>query len=573
MEIIALVALVAGAWWLIRHYRSPGHVEDQWRPLAPAPSPRAESSTHDRHRASEPSVVASLTMLEARLQATTLSFAVAILFAALSAGAMLGWIDIYDNAAVVGRLFLHFGILAYPVTGMALIATNRAVLRDRREGTTELTLATPVGHTPRTLAAIVGAWPFAVLLLVAMTVLAVANTTGATPANPAGGWGPGWLPESLLAIALVAGGAALGGALARWIPFGLAAPVALIAIFFASGALNGLTHRARFLAPWTAPPPHLAPEFMIRPSWRHLTYVIGLVGIVLIVALLRHHRNRAVAIALALTVALTVGAALMQLSTPSIAEFRRIAERVNEPGHRCRESGTVRACTASGYERWQSVWIRGAEDVRATIPVTSPTYAAIQTVGDRGRGALEPGVRERVTGMSTGYGYAGGRRADERGELNMTWWVLPSHAAVGLPRVVPESGRPCYSGGQARAVVAVWALIVATGSDFEAWYESVAAEADGIGDTWDAASAPWAITYWPATWDTDTTVPVVYARTDVRLALALAQRSQTKELLRAGWERWTDPATTSAELAQDLSVADPTDATTTRVPSGLRVCT
>ncbi|MBK5289039.1 MAG: hypothetical protein JJE46_11290, partial [Acidimicrobiia bacterium] len=257
---------------------------------------------------------------------------------------------------------------------------------------------------------------------------------------------------------------------------------------------------------------------------------------------------------------------------PAQAEVQKVAERVNRPGDRCVESRGVRACTARGYEKWRAAWIGAAQRVRATVPVTSPTYVAVQQVGDRGRNALDAEVRERIVGMGTGYGYFGKTRSDDRGFENIAWSVLPANAAVGLPRAVETAGRPCYAGGQARAVLALWALIRATGSEFDTWYLPVATDSDGIGDTWDAANAPWAIAFWPPTWDTDATVPVVYARTDVRLALALAHRTTTQAELRTSWARWTHPAATSTELADAFSVPDPTDARTSRVPGELETC-
>ncbi len=564
MPILLLLAVVGGCWWLLRLRRGKDVVgTDTW-------SGAARGATVDpTPHGSVGAVTAALSRVEAGQFAASLSFILAVVMSLLAV-VVINLSDGYENDAIFGRLFQHFGVLVYPIAGLALVAVNRAMLRARREGTIELLTSTPTASSTRTVAHMISVWP---ALLLAMGTLVAATISVLARGQAVGSWGPDWLAEVLLALALVAGGGALGVALGRWIPHGIVPAIALLGILGATGTLNGLdpfTNRARNWSLWSSPPPDLDPMFVLRPAWPHLVYVIGLVGIVAALAVMRSRRGWAPIGALVVGLALAGTGAVIQARPVTAADAARIANSI-DADLECRTDAEIRTCTYPGYGAWRADWAKGARRVLALVPPASrPTpYVARQVVGNRGLSNLDPEVRDRLRDRipAGSYGFGGP-------DTEVTWFVLPAQAATGLPTSVRGVRPPCYAGNQARAVLAVWLTLATATNAVDSVIQDPDEEFSGVGASWHLADAPWATVIWPSSNHTDADSPIVYARADVDAARQMATRpvADVQRVLGEDWSRWKDAATPTSELVRALALAPVDFATARKVPAGLARC-
>ena len=564
MEILLLLAVAGGLWWLLQLRRAKDVVRtDTW-------SGEKRGATVDAvPRGSIRAVTAALARVEARQFASSVSFVLAVVISLLVL-VVISTSDGYENDAIFGRLFQHFGALVYPIAGLALVAVNRATLRARREGTIELLTSTPTTSSTRTVAHMVSVWP---ALLAAVVTLSAATIWVLARGHAVGGWGPNWLAEVLLAVTLVAGGGALGVALGRWIPHGIVPAIALLGSLGVTGNLNGLdpfTNRARNWSLWSSPPPDLDPMFVLRPAWPHLVYVIGLVGIVAALAVMRTQRGGVPIGALVVGLALAGTGAVLQTSPVTAADAARIANSI-DTDLECRTHAEIRTCTYPGYGAWRADWTKGARQVLALVPPASrPTpYVARQVVGNRGISNLDPEVRDRLRDRipAGSYGFGGP-------DTEVTWYLLPAQAATGLPTSVRGTRPPCYAGNQSRAVLALWLTLATAPQALDSVIQDPNEEFSGVGASWHAAGAPWATVIWPSSARTDADAPVVYARADIDAARQMAARpvADIRSALGEDWSRWKGAATPTAELVDALGLAPVDSATARKVPDGLAPC-
>ncbi len=140
--------------------------------------------------------------------------------------------------------------------------------------------------------------------------------------------------------------------------------------------------------------------------------------------------------------------------------------------------------------------------------------------------------------------------------------------SVDLPSV-PVNDLPCWVGGQARGIVALW----------------VASGGMGGADAKRFASGTWSRftdsegkldvpTEWTAgyIWVSNATPPVLWSATDIAAAQALLILDSTlvRDTLWADWQRWNDPSATAEDLMTELGVASTN--VPSAIPAGLVAC-
>lgn len=534
-------------------------------------------------RGTASAVAVALGRVEARKIAMSVSFAVGIAFSALALFAM-GTFDTFDNGDLWGRVVQHLGLVAYPLAGMTLIAANRATLRSRREGTEELFTAAPTTRTTRTAGHLlsVDAGALAAVLLVA-AVLFISPFRERT-----GPLGPQWVAEVLAAVAFVVGAGALGVLLARWLPHGIVAPIALVGILFGTLGFNGVrpfTNPTRYWAPWASPPPDLAPEFVLRPAWPHLLYLAGLIVLVVAVALLRTSHGNVVVATVTVGAVVAASGAWFQSRPVSTRDAARVASQINHPGaHQvCRVRSGIHACAYTEYRDSIAAWTAPAARVRAQLPATvrERRYEIVQRVSASGLRNLDAAVTNRLGASIPRAPYYAWRddgieHPGFGGDTSRWAYALwPAQSAVGLPMTTSVGrGLPCYAGGQARSIVALWLAAQAVDRGLGRSMLEPPAKIDAAGESWYSNRSPWALTRWAATWDTDVAAPVAFARPDIAAARELLDRpsAEVRAALHANWELLTDPATRTTVLVDTLGLRRVANAQARTVPPGLKPC-
>lgn len=450
-----------------------------------------------------------------------------------------------------------------------LVAANLAALRSRRHGTEELLSTTASPATVRTgshLLAVAGPTVLAVIMVIA----SYANDVLRRQA-----YGHPDLAELAVGPLLVAGAGALGVLLARWLPSGLVAPVACVAIGAFELLMNSspvLDSGWRWLAFWVQ-----AGDFELlppRPARWHLVYLVGLVGLAAVGALARHGLRRPVVVAGSVALAVTVVAAVAQIR-PAPAETWEARNRVlADPATRqvCDERAGVRYCAFPRHspliERWADV-VAGArahvpagawpeemavtqrmtpgdlqytpEELRRVLPDLPPRGAPLPDDGD-----VHPGANwttDGATALSLGLGVAS--------------------RVVGFPLAPPAPGTVCDAAGQGRAVVALWLAAQAT-ADAGGFLRGASGDDVVVLD-----GRPYLV-------PVEATVQqvVAWGMAEVQHARALLDRPDTEvggDLARH-WERLTNPATTTSEAVSLLGLpGTPAAAVVAPRPTDLRL--
>jgi hypothetical protein len=271
-----------------------------------------------------------------------------------------------DRDSAIGMMIL--------LGGAALVVGNLAVLRTHRDGTAGLSQVLILPDPARTVAHLLATVPLAgfgaVLIVARMVVLGVW-----TPA--AGHPDPYELAVGPVSVLLLG---ALGVLLGRLTRSAVVAPLALLVMLADIVALEPLTNggQTMWLAPQGGPAPAMpVPVSLLgRPAGAHLAYLVGVAGLLAVVAVLRAG-GRGVRLAVAGLVALacTVAGGAAQLSAPDRAVVADRAAAVTHPSRyqTCREFDRVTYCTFAGFSPWVPAWNTVVQGVLAQVPATART--------------------------------------------------------------------------------------------------------------------------------------------------------------------------------------------------------
>lgn len=436
---------------------------------------------------------------------------------------------------------------------MTLVASNLAALRARRDGTDELFAATPVSARARTGAHLLAVgWP--ALVSTGLLAVVVLGSSAYGSADLVA------LADLAVGPLLVAGAGALGVMLARWAPTPVAGPVACVAIaavelFLTSPAV--ITTGWRYLAFWfdsgdilLLPP---------RPALWHLAYLVALVAMAVVGALLRHGLRPRLAVAGIVAVGLMATSAVAQSRYVTSTAWARSDGLLSRPQEQqvCDRRSGVRYCTFGRDGALARLWEPVVTGVRARVPASAwPEELEVServTPSDLQYTPQE--LRARIGNLPARWAplpddgalHPGrGWTKDGSAELNLA--VAAGSRLVGLPLAPPATGVLCDPAGQARAVVALWLAADATPASGKAL--------DRFSRTNVVPLAGDSLPPHLVLSEDAVQRAAAWGMVEVRHALALQRRpaGQVETALATNWNRFTDPATTTEELASTLGL-------------------
>jgi hypothetical protein len=514
----------------------------------------------------------------------------------LLAAAFLLDSSLVDEAEWLGFVLSRVPLMIFPFCGMLLLAANRAVLRGRRDGVEELYSSLPAPRSARSSGHLLSLWmPTVVgIAIVALLLLAAVASSGKTD-EPMFSFGPraGAIPWSNLlaygasAVVLVMCAGALGIALARLVPYSLAAVASLpVIVVFTGSATGGSSDLARSLAPFTYP--RALPDLVsVEVPWPHVVYLLGL-GLVAVAAtwLLDGDRRRGLT-ALGVAAVLVVVGWAAPVVFPDEARFDSVAAVVSNPAdhQQCVEAATATYCIYEPFESYVDEWADAIGPVLdAAPPDASPTSPRVeQRLSPEEIGTLDPRVRARLEPAALGaaphaWPIDDGLHPDLRlgSESHITLAISAGSWVVGLP-ASGDGVHPCYAGGQSRGVVALWLASRSIGDGAStSWF---ATSGHWYGDHNDYGNRPADLVdghrrytdLLPADYETNAGPTVVWDDTDLALTRALLDdpADEVRATLHDEWTTVTDPETTTAELAArfGLEAGEPGPG-----PEGVPVC-
>jgi hypothetical protein len=471
-----------------------------------------------------------------------------------------------SEEAVWAGLSPAISLSLVPLAWTVIVAANLLVLRPRRTAVDELFSSAPAPQPVRTAGSLFMAAPaaaVAAVLTLAIVVLALFN-------DPLGSVNVGDVAVGPL---LVAGGAVVGVAVARFLPrpvFGFAAAFAVSFIqarFFELDAWPWYRTEAdpfRFLAFHVEPTSLRVDALEVRPSAWHLVYLVALIAMMACVALARSGVPRRLSAALAIAVFVVVGTGWIQTRPPSSARVAEMVSYVTSPREHqsCTVAGPTTLCAYPENRDRRDDWVERVGAVRALLPgsLSERRLDVIDRlptiVGNSGCGpapALESLPPKVVAAVSADDAWpadgavhpgtanfpCGGHSTNE-----LFTAVQVGSWAVGLPPSPHGPDVRCSAQGQARAVVALWLGGAATPSATKS-YKEIVTEFQAGPITFAGWSEP---PMFGATFDAD----------DMRLARALL--ALPVEHVQAGvssaWDRLVDPATPSSAVADLFGISE-----------------
>lgn len=556
---LGLVALVGS--------RRPAVVERGWSGAAGRVAQAAVAAPTPPRPLSRPRgrrVAAALARVEARELATSPWFGAGLGFLAIC---YLLFAVVYanDNVSHWAQVVAMAPWLAHPMVGMVVVAAHRGVTRARRDGADELFDTCPTSSATRTWGSLGSGW-VAVLALAAFA-LVFGLTVAVRSPNIYGSVGNEAVAQVLSALVLGFGGVALGVTLGRWVTFALAPVVAVVAVGFFSLRLAtaGDPGWNPFQQLSTFPPlSETPPIFTNAPAWSHLAWLLSLTGAVLVVAVARHRRDRAVAVAGLATCLLLAGSGVAATRPMNRASADRIADLVARPAaHQvCQPTSAIQVCVYTDHDKLLRRVVAEASPVAAMLPGGVPAITLRQTYQED-IGDLPPEVRRRLPdgvppleGAEVPLGYD-----VSRNEILVPRFLIGLQA-LGLPTRNGPDGRPVVIAGQARGVVALWLAMRGLDAGAVRRLTSGTTGRDLGGREPDAFDRGYA---WPQGCSTP---PVVWSAQDLRAARALAALPEdaVRSVVHSGWERWRDPGTGTDALlaAAGLPPVGPFDAVQSR---------
>ncbi len=571
---ILVIGAVFGLAYAFTHRGSDRPTTDSWQPVKVTTRPDGAA---DVKLGTNTAAALQLARIEGRqllrseafIVGISMSVAILVIFGVIWASDSIG----SENSWRAWLALLP--AFSLPFAGLALVAVNLAALRARRDGAEELFSTLPVAEATRAVGHLGAMWMAFVVqaLFVAVTVVEavfVRRQFGTIDAASVG--------DVAVSFVLVACACALGVALARWLPHPLVALAALVVLGIGASAIGAIGGKhwslTRQLSIWPRYPDHDW-IFAVRPTWWHALYLLALGVGVAVAAVARTRRDRPVAMIAAVVVVVAVVAAVAQTRPMTERDAQRIASMVADPELHsdCRINDGLTLCAYRDYADIIDLW---SEELTAPFAAVAPQRRASGfTVlwREPSLDRLDPAVRRRIDIAAI----AASREADPDTwngvEIEGTEWSPVNRLALGLWSVglplTAAADAPCYVGGQARGVVALW--VAAQGQSVKAAERLVTGSWSGVDNSDNPYDLPvsWIDGY---VWTGDRTPPALWAATDLAAARTLVglEPAAVQDVLWADWPRWTDPATTTDELMTALgqTAAGPVAG----MPDGARQC-
>ena len=442
-----------------------------------------------------------------------------------------------------------------PLAWCLLVLTDLAVLRDKRHGVDVLTDTMPATATARTGGHLIGGFvgvPVGMVLIAIFTFL-----------PPSRSGSPDWL-ELAVPLLLVAGGAVVGVAVARWLPSAIFTVPAIIVTIFITGKIGeARVGRTRFLGFVTNSTPTGVPALDGRPTALHLVWLLAWIGIMAVVALLRYDRSPRLVGSAVVLVALAVLAGVGQVKPIDAETAAARADFLNRPVRHqvCIADDGVDYCAYPTNAENTALWMDTVRAVRAHLPASlrrrelTVAQRVPQISGNSNCGQtatldqVDAPIKDRVSVLDAwpADGQVHPGIASENlpcggtGLKGLFTGVQVGAWAVGLPPAQWRQGIICAADGQARSAIALW-LGTANGGRLSTFFDNVSVRSKGRVDTSD--------------WDDPPTWGVDWHASDIRAALAMTELpdEQVDQVLAAHWDELVAPDTPTARLLDLLDL-------------------
>ena len=360
----------------------------------------------------------------------------------------------------------------------------------------------------------------------------------------------GALAITLAALLLGAGAVALGVALGEWVRFSLAPLIAVVGVAFATLGLNNAGDPGwnPFTQLSTAPAlSDFAPIFERPPAWWHLLWIVALVVVVAVLAVARHDRSARVGVAAgmgALVAAIAGVGATRPLSSGVAAS---IAARIAAPAEytTCAGARPVRVCTFPGYEGQRAFVLDEVAAVAAVLPASTDEIVVRHAL-DGTLAQLPPEIRRR---LPDGLPALGDREVPLAYNVSVGRTDSASFgvalAAMDLPPRPDAQLMPLVIAGQSRGVVALW--LATRGATVDKAIDFLTPSVGADATAFERGSL--------AVGDCEVP-PVVWSQQDLAAARALVglPEATVRAVVGRGWDRWTDPATSTDALLGALGL-------------------
>ena len=577
MPIILICGVVFGLAYAFTHRGSNRTGTDAWQPAQPSPALASGSAARETASGTQRGAGVQLARVEGRQMLRNEMFIVGI-FMSMAVLVLFGVVWTSDGVGAENSWRHWLSVLpvfTLPFAGMTLVAMNLASLRARREGTEELFGSLPATATTRVVGHLGSVW---MALVVQIAFVGATFASGRFLTDHFGAIDAASVGDIVVSFMLVFCAGALAVALARWLPSPLVGLAALVVLAFGGTAIGGIGGHhwslTRQLSIWPRYPDHDW-VFAVRPSWWHAAYLLSLGLVVAVAAVARQRRDRLTLLLGIAAVALAGLTGYAQTRPMSDGDAKRIAEMISDPvAHSsCRTVDGLMLCAYRDYADITKVWAR---ELTAPFAAVAPRRRAdgFAVVWHEPRlDRLDPDVRNQLdiealarsqsADASTWNGVAvDGTESNLINRLALGLW------SVGLPSV-PARAAPCWAGGQARSIDALW--VAAQGMNGDDADRFVSGTWSGLGDDTSDSAVPskWIDGY---VWISGATPPVLWSATDIGAAQAMLTLDATfvRDALWADWPRWTDHVTVSEDLMTELGVV--AAGARPAIPSGLVAC-
>lgn len=513
-----------------------------------------------------------------------------VAFGAVLAG---GVNHVQTSAPVLHRDDAYVALVCAPMAVGTFLAVNLAITRARRNDADAMFAPTPTVPPRRTIAHLVSlVGPVGLAVAVAAVWLGWAATRPGAIGTPG-------LVQSLQGPALVFTAGAIGIMVGRWTPARIAA-VLIVPVLGVPFMLGDAPGWSRWLAWFRLPSDNMVPELTAWPVTEHLVYLIGVGLLAAGVAQLRHGPNRRRLAAGGVAMALVAASVLAQARVPTEGTVAAAFDLAEQPSQRhvCTMISGVTSCVWPGYEKLVDLWTPLLSGVLDPLPaelrpdlrveMRPGVYSLMSLTASISSSDARSRWRQRIEQVVA----ADARRKNAVIVARPRWpgpeaapetrfaWALaaatrsvkfdtgptlverqvteddeeqPTNRQIGDTYLAPTL---CTTGGQARAVLALW-LAAQTTDDTAAYARQLAdpAAPDATGDE----ISPWWI-------ENDFVAFVIpdqafrqWTIDDLDLAVQLLDRphGEVVDTITPDWEHWTDPATTSVQLQQALNLHQP----------------